>query len=67
MPGNNRRPASGELLGALARSLLSLYDVRRLRTFLALGDFELNLIAFLKTLVALSSDRAVMHKYVWPI
>jgi len=47
--------------------LLSLYDICRLRTFLAFGDLELNLIAFLQALIALRGYRAVVHKYVWPI
>ena len=47
--------------------LLSFNYVRCLRALLALGDFELNLITFLKTLVTLSGDRAVVHKHVWSI
>ena len=60
------RPTSGERVGACS-VLLSLNNVRCLRTFLALGDFELNLITFLQALVAFGRDRAVVYKYVWPI
>jgi hypothetical protein len=43
-------------------ALSRLGDVCSLRTFLALGDLELNLITFLQTLVTLRSNRAVMNK-----
>jgi len=42
--------------------LRSFRDVRGLWTFLALRDLELYLISFLKALVALRSNRAVVHK-----
>lgn len=35
-----------------------------LRTFLAFGDLEIDLIAFLETLIAFGADRAVVNKYV---
>src|SRR5579864_2986256 len=47
--------------------LLSFHNICRLRAFLALGDLELNLIAFLQALVALGGDRAVVHKHIGPI
>jgi len=34
---------------------------------LALGDLELDLVSFLKALVTLSGDCAVMHKYIWSV
>jgi hypothetical protein len=37
-------------------------DVRGLRSFLALNDFEFNLIAFLQALVSFDGDRAVVHE-----
>ena len=63
-----KRPTRAEkLVGALAWVLLSFYYVRGLRAFLALSDLELYLIAFLKALVALGSDGAVVHKDIRPI
>src|SRR5271169_2548020 len=47
--------------------LRSLAHVRRLRTLLTLGDFELHLVAFLQALVSFGGDCAVVNKYVWPI
>jgi hypothetical protein len=44
-----------------------LTDVRRLRSFLTLGDLELYRVAFLQALVSLRGDRAVMNKNVGPI
>ena len=43
-------------------TLSRLGDVRRLRTFLALGDLELNLITLLQTFVTLRGNCAVMNK-----
>jgi hypothetical protein len=54
-------------VGALASVLLSFYYVRGLRTFLAFGNFELYLVSFLKALVTLCGDRAVVHKHIWSI
>src|ERR1022692_1660489 len=42
----------------------ALRNVRRLRSFWAVGDFELHRVAFLQALVALGSDRAVVYKNV---
>ena len=42
-------------------------DVRRLRSLLAVGDFELHRVAFLQALVAFRSDRAVVYKNVGTI
>src|ERR1700690_1271648 len=42
------------------RKLRCLGDVGSLRTLLSLGDLELDLITFLKTLVAFRGDRAVV-------
>src|SRR5579862_7048916 len=47
--------------------LCRLDYVCSLRAFLAFGDLELNLIAFLQTLVSLGSNRAVVNKDVRPI
>ena len=52
---------------ALAWVLLGFHYVRSLRAFLTLSDFELDLIAFLQTLVALRGDSAVVHKHIRPI
>ena len=41
--------------------------VRRLRSFLALGDFELHRVAFLQALISLRTNRAVVNENVWPI
>src|SRR6267142_1034792 len=46
------------------RSLRRLGDVGGLRPLLSLCDFELDLIALLKTLVAFRGDRAVVHEHV---
>src|ERR1700682_1137905 len=46
------------------RKLGGLGDVSGLRALLSLRDLEFDLIAFLKTLVAFRSDRAVMHENV---
>ena len=45
----------------------NLAYVRRLRTFLALGDFELHLVAFLQTLVSLGGDRAIVNENIGAI
>lgn len=45
-------------------SLRSLGYVRSLRSLLAFGDLELDLIAFLQTLVSFGSNCAVVHKNV---
>jgi hypothetical protein len=37
-------------------------DVRCLRPFLTLGDFEFHSVTFLQALIAVGSNRAVMHK-----
>src|SRR5437899_11942570 len=47
--------------------LLSFHNICSLGTFLALGDLELNLIAFLQALVAFGGDRAVVHKHIGPV
>ena len=41
------------------------YDVLSLRTFLALRDSELDLLAFGQGLKAIARDVAEMSKYVW--
>lgn len=46
------------------RELRCFSDVRGLRTLLTLSDLELDLITFLKTLVAFRGDRAVVHEHV---
>jgi hypothetical protein len=57
---------SGEC--ADANSVLLCFDyVGCLRSFLALGNLEFNLVTFLQAFVAFGADRAVMNKYVWPI
>jgi hypothetical protein len=48
----------------LLETLRRLGDVGGLRALLSLGDLELDLIAFLKALVAFRSDRAVVHEDV---
>ena len=45
-------------------TLRSFCNIRSLRTFGALGDLELNLIAFLQALVSFRRNRAVVHKDV---
>jgi hypothetical protein len=42
-------------------------DVRRLRSLLAVGDFELHRVAFLQALVALGGNCAVMYKNIGTI
>ena len=44
-----------------------LSNVGRLRTFLSLDDFKLNLIALLQALIAFAGDGAVMDEHVRPI
>src|SRR5579862_7150497 len=46
------------------RKLGSFGDVGGLRSLLPLGDLELNVITFLKTLVTFRGDRAVVHEDV---
>lgn len=45
----------------------SLGDIRCLRAFLALHDFELDLITLLQTLVTFRRDGAVMNEHIGPI
>src|SRR5947209_773260 len=45
----------------------SFRNVRRLRAFLALGDFEFHLITFLQALVTFSRDGAVMDENIGSI
>ena len=47
--------------------LLRFDYVRCLRSFLALGDFELDLVTLLKTLVSLRTNRTIVNEYVRPI
>lgn len=47
--------------------LRSFAYVRCLRSLCALHDLEFNRITFLKTLISVAGDRAVMHEYVGPI
>jgi hypothetical protein len=44
--------------------LLDPSHVAGLRSLLPVDDLELNLIAFLQTLISLDVDRAVMHEYI---
>jgi hypothetical protein len=57
----SRQPA-GRRRYSTKETLRRLGDVGGLRALLSLGDLELDLIAFLKTLVTLRRDRAVMHE-----
>src|SRR6185503_4281695 len=46
---------------------LRLGNVRGLRSFLSLHDLEVHSIAFLKALVTLRANSAVVDEHVWPI
>ena len=59
--------ASAQGTTRVGRLRRSLGYVRRLRAFLALGDFELHRIAFLQAFVSLRGDGAVVNKYIWSI
>src|SRR6059058_490062 len=48
----------------LGEALAGDLDVFRLRSLLALGDVELDLLPFLQAAVATTSDRAEMHEHV---
>lgn len=62
---------AGNSRGALGEDwnskLGSFGYVRCLRTFLSLGDLELDLITLLQALVSLRADCTVVNKYVRPI
>src|SRR6266700_4557087 len=48
----------------LGEALAGDLDVFRLRSLLALGDVELDLLSFLQAAVATTRDRAEMHEHV---
>ena len=45
-------------------ALLDPAHIACLRTFLALDDLELDLVAFLQALVAIVVDRAIVHEHI---
>jgi hypothetical protein len=56
---------SGQFCRKISRR--NLVDVAGLRSFLALDDFELNVITLLEALVSFRGDSAVVHKYIGSI
>src|ERR1700676_1336292 len=65
---NTRRPDpkynAAALWDCLTRPLDALAHIGRLRAFLSFRDFELHFITFLKALVTLGCDGAVMNKKI---
>ena len=59
MPAEERERCTGRLATSS-----NLAYVRRLRSFLTLGDFELHLVTFLQALVSFRTDRAVVNKNI---
>jgi hypothetical protein len=58
------QPPVGWASWKTAKTLLDPRHVARLRALLTIDDLELDLIAFLQTLIAIVIDRAVMHEHI---